>query len=315
MADQGPSNGESTTLARLKFAGAFAVVYLVWSSTYLFIRIGVGELPPALLAGLRFVIAGSVLAGVGMLRGGKLPRGRDWGTLVVLAMGLVVLGNGVVTWAEQWVPSGETAFIVSSSALFTAAFGTLGPRGERLTTITLAGLALGFTGTALMLLPRMHGHHGPLLPALALVGSACGWSAAAMYARAVGVTAAPLLFSGLEMIAGGSVLLGIAAATGAFQRAHWGAAGIGALAYLTVFGSALTYTVYNWLIHRARPAQLGTVSYVNPAVALFLGWAALGEVLPPTAFVGVAIMLVGVILVSRRRRLAPRPLVKPGTGA
>lgn len=291
------------------------MVYVVWSSTYLFIRIGVGELPPSVLAGLRFVIAGAVLAAVGLVRGGGLPRGRDWITLVVLALGLVVLGNGVVTWAEQWIPSGETAFIASSSALFTAAFGTLGPRGERLTAATLAGLALGFTGTALMLLPRAHGQHGPLLPALALLGSACGWSAAAMYARSVGVKAAPLVFSGIEMLTGGGVLLGIAAATGAFDRARWGVAGVAALAYLTVFGSALTYTVYNWLIHRARPAQLGTVSYVNPALALLLGWAALGEVLSPTAIAGVGVMLAGVILVSRRRRLGARPLVKPGTGA
>jgi len=291
-------------MERLKFAAAFAVVYLVWSSTYLFIRVGVESLPPALLAGLRFVIAGTALASVGLARGGALPRGRDWITMGVLALGLVVLGNGVVTWAEQWVPSGETAFIVSSSALFTAGFGSLGPRGERLTLVTLAGLGLGFTGTALMLLPRVHGHHGPLLPALALVGSACGWSASAMYARSAGVRTAPLVFSGLEMVAGGVVLLGIAGGTGAFGRAHWDLRGIGALAYLTVFGSAVTYTTYNWLIHRARPAQLGTVSYVNPAIALFLGWAVLGEVLPPIAFAGVGVMLLGVVLVNSRRGLA-----------
>ncbi len=300
------SAAETSAVERLKIIAAFAVVYIVWSSTYLFIRVGVTELPPTLLAGLRFVIAGGALAGIGFARGGDRPRGRDWATMGVLALGLVVLGNGVVTWAEQWVPSGETAFIVSSSALFTAGFGSLGPRGERLTSVTLAGLALGFTGTALILLPRTHGHHGPLLPALALVGSACAWSAAAMYARAVGVKTAPLVFSGLEMVAGGTVLLAIAVATGAIGRARWGAAGIGALAYLTVLGSAVTYTVYNWLIHRARPAQLGTVSYVNPALALLLGWAVLGEVLPATAFAGVGVMLLGVILVNRRRRLTGR---------
>jgi len=311
-----PQKAHAATLDRLRLIAAFAVVYLVWSSTYLFIRIGVTEIPPALLAGLRFVIAGGVLAGLGLARGGALPRGRDWITMGVLALGLVVGGNGVVTWAEQWVPSGETAFIVSSSALFTAGFGTLGRRGEKLTAVTLAGLALGFTGTALMLLPRLHGQHGPLLPALALVGSACGWSASAMYARSAGVKTAPLVFSGLEMILGGVILLGIAGGTGDFGSVRWGAKGLAALAYLTVFGSAVTYTTYNWLIHHTSPAQLGTVSYVNPAIALFLGWAVLGEVLPPTAFAGVGVMLAGVVLVNLRRRLPRRgPLVKPGTGA
>ncbi len=314
--DPNQASDEAPALDRLKFIAAFAVVYLVWGSTYLFIRIGVADIAPSVLAGLRFVAAGIALAAIGFARGGALPRGRDWRTLAVLAIGLVVIGNGVVTWAEQWVPSGEAAFIVAGSALFMAVFGTFGPRGERLGLITIIGLALGFTGTALMLLPRIAGVHGPLFPALALVGSSCAWAAAAMYARAVGVRTSPLVFSGLQMFAGGFVLLMIALATGGFAHTHWSPRGIGALAYLTVFGSAVSYTVYNWLIHRARPAQLGTTAYVNPAVALMLGWSVLGEVLPPAAFAGVGVMLLGVILVNlRHRRLPPRPLIKPGTGA
>lgn len=315
QARTGGNGAAAPARARARFVAAFAFVYLVWGSTYLFIRIGVADIAPAVLAGLRFVTAGTVLAAVGFARGGRPPPRRDWPTLGVLALGLVVFGNGVVTWAEQWVPSGEAAFIASSSALFTAAFGTLGPRGERLTALTLAGLALGFTGTALMLLPRASGSHGPFAPALALVGSACAWSAAAMYARARGIGTAPLVFSGLEMLAGGCVLLAVAWASGGFEHTRWSARGIGALAYLTVFGSAGAYATYNWLIHRARPAQLGTISYVNPAVALLLGWLVLGEVLPPIAFAGVGVMLAGVVLVGVRRRPARGPMVKPGTGA
>lgn len=311
-----PGGEEAPALDRLKFVAAFAVVYLVWGSTYLFIRIGVVDIAPPVLAGLRFVAAGIALAIIGFARGDALPRGRDWVTLAVLALGLVVIGNGVVTWAEQWVPSGETAFIVTGSALFMAVFGIFGPRGESLRPITVLGLAFGFTGTALMLLPRIAGLHGPLFPALALVGSSCAWAAAAMYARAVGVRSSPLIFTGLQMLAGGLVLLLIATATGGFARTHWSARGIGALAYLTVFGSGIAYATYNWLIHRARPAQLGTTAYVNPAVALLLGWSVLGEVLPPVAFAGVGVMLIGVILVNLRPRAPPpRPLIKPGTGA
>lgn len=310
------STDGAPALDRMKFIAAFAVVYIVWGSTYLFIRIGVADIAPPVLAGLRFVAAGIVLAAIGFARGGALPRGRDWLTLAVLAVGLVVIGNGVVTWAEQWVPSGEAAFIVTGSALFTAVFGTFGPRGEHLGPITVVGLAFGFTGTALMLLPRITGFHGPLFPALALVGSSAAWSAAAMYARAVGVRSSPLVFTGLQMLMGGFVLLMIALATGGFARTHWSLRGIGALAYLTVFGSAVAYATYNWLIHRVRPAQLGTIAYVNPAVALLLGWSVLGEVLPPIAFAGVGVMFLGVLLVNLRHRTpTPRPLIKPGTGA
>ncbi|MGH8428661.1 MAG: EamA family transporter [Gammaproteobacteria bacterium] len=307
--------GEAPAIARWKFIAAFAVLYFVWGSTYLFIRIGVADIAPAVLAGLRFLVAGAVLAGIGIARGGALPRGRDWLTLVVLAICLVVIGNGVVTWAELWVPPGETAFIVASSALFIAIFGTLGPRGERLVPITILGLVLGFGGTVLMLLPRIEGLRGPLAPAVALVGSSCAWAAGAMYARTVGVRTAPLVFSGLQMFAGGLALTAIALATGGFAHTRWTLPGIGALAYLTVFGSAIAYAAYNWLIHCARPAQLGTTAYVNPAVALVLGWAVLGEALSPIAFVGVGVMFLGVILVNLRRHPPMRPMVKTGTGA
>jgi len=301
--------------ARLKFVAAFAVMYLVWGSTYLFIRIGVADIPPAVLAGLRFLFAGTALTIAGFARGGRWPDRRDWVTLVVLAIGLVVIGNGVVTWAEQWIPSGEAAFIVAGSALFIALFGTLGPRGERLIPVTVIGLILGFAGTALMLLPRIRGVHGPLAPALALVGSSCCWAAAAMYSRSRGFTASPLVFTGLQMLLGGSVLAGIALATGQFGRIHWTLPATVALAYLTLFGSGLAYATYNWLIHRARPAQLGTTAYVNPAVALLLGWAVLGEELSPVAFLGVGVMFFGVVIVNLRRRRPSRLLTKTGTGA
>lgn len=310
-----PRSIKDESPARLKFIAAFAVLYLVWGSTYLFIRIGVTDIAPTVLAGLRFLVAGTVLAGIGFARGGRWPSRRDTLTLVVLAIGLVVIGNGIVTWAEQWVPSGETAFIVASSALFIALFGTLGPRGERLVPITLIGLALGFGGAALMLLPRIEGAHGPLAPALALVGSSCAWAAASMYARARGIATTPLVLSGLQMFIGGGVLTIIALATGGFARTHWTPSGIGALAYLTVFGSALAYATYNWLIHHARPAQLGTTAYVNPAIALLLGWAVLGEALSPITFVGVGILFVGVVMVNLRRRKPLGTLTKTGTGA
>lgn len=305
-----------TPPARWKLVGAFAIVYLVWGSTYLGIRIGVADIPPAVLAGLRFIAAGIGLSLFGFARGGALPRGRDWLSILILAVGLLAIGNGTVTWSEQWLPSGEAAFITASTALFVALFGSFGRRADKPGLWTIIGLVLGFAGTALMLLPRAEGRYGPLFPALALVGSSCVWAAAAMYLRNTGIrTTTPFVFTGLQMLAGGLILTIIAAATGDFARVHWTASGIGALAYLTVFGSALAYTAYNWLIEHVRPAQLGTSGYVNPAVALLLGWAVLGEVLPPIAFAGVGVMFVGVVIVNLRRRRPSRLLTKTGTGA
>lgn len=292
---------------------AFFVVYVVWGSTYLAIRVAVRDIPPAVLAGLRFLMAGTILTVTGIWRGGKLPCGRDWRTLVILAVGLVVVGNGVISWSEQWVPSGEAAFIVSSSALFTAVFGSFGPRGDRPKTIAAVGLSLGFSGTALMLLSRAQLGYSAFWPALALLGSSCAWSASAMYARSVGISTAPLVFSGIEMLTGGAILTTIALGTGGFSKSIWNMQSVGTLAYLTIFGSAVTYSTYNWLIHRARPAQLGTISYVNPAIALLLGWLILNEKLSELTLMGVGIMLAGVILVNFKRGQAHRSTAKRST--
>ncbi|MDN5881315.1 MAG: EamA family transporter, partial [Nitrosospira sp.] len=250
-----------------KLVGAFAVVYLVWGSTYLFIRIGVADIPPAVLAGLRFVAAGVGLSLFGFARGGKLPRGRDCLSVFVLGIGLVAIGNGTVTWSEQWLPSGEAAFITASTALFVTLFGMFGRRADKPGLWPSIGLIIGFIGTGLMLLPRAMGHHGPAFPALVLVGSSCVWAATAIYLRNTGIRGTdPFVFTGLQMLVGGSILTAIAGASGGFERVHWTASGIGAIAYLAVFGSALAYTTYNWLIEHVRPSQMGTSGYLNPAV-------------------------------------------------
>lgn len=297
-----PAAETQTPTPRWRIAAALVVVYLVWGSTYLFIRIGVAHIPPAVLAGLRFVAAGIGLSVLGIARGGRLPHGRDWLSVAILGCGLVVVGNGTVTWSEQWLPSGETAFITASTALFIALFGMFGRRADRPGLPTAAGLVLGFLGTALMVLSRAGAQHGPLFPALALLGSSCIWAASAIYLRNTGIrSTTPFVFTGLQMLLGGIILTLIAAASGGFARVRWTTSGIVALSYLAVIGSALTYTTYNWLIGHVRPSQLGTTSYVNPAVALVLGWLVLGEVLSPVAFAGVGVMFAGVVLVSLRR--------------
>jgi drug/metabolite transporter (DMT)-like permease len=289
--------------ARLALIAAFAIVYLVWGSTYLAIRIAVQDLPPALLAGVRFLIAGLVLAAFALARGQTPPRSiGEWATTALLAVAFIVLGNGVVTWAEQWVPSNQAALIIASSALFTAWFGTFGRRGVPLNLATKLGLFAGLIGTAMMVWPEGAPTEAPgsdlLWPKVAIVLSTIAWSWGVMYSRNAIVTMKPLMFAACQMLLGGGMLALIGVASGELSRWTWTLPGIGGLAYLTVFGSCLAYATYMWLIHQTTPARLGTIAYVNPAIATLLGWWILNESLSGVQLGGMAVILTSVAWVT-----------------
>jgi drug/metabolite transporter (DMT)-like permease len=300
-----------TSPSRLALVTAFAIVYIVWGSTYLAIGISVRDLPPGLLAGVRFIIAGLALGTLALARGQPLPRTRsDWGTAAILAVAFVVLGNGVVTWAQQWVPSNQAALIIASSALFTAWFGTFGRRGVALSRATKAGLFAGLLGTALLVWPEGSADEVPggdlLWPKAAIVLSTLAWSWGVMYSRNSTVTMKPLMFAACQMLIGGSMLTVIGIANGELARWTWTLAGIGGMLYLTVFGSCLAYATYMWLINQTTPARLGTIAYVNPAIATALGWWVLGESLTGLQFAGMAVILVSVAWVTVSARAIGR---------
>lgn len=297
--------------SRLAVIAAFAIVYVVWGSTYLAIRIAVQELPPAMLAGTRFTIAGLTLGLLALARGQAPPSTRqDWTTAAILALAFIVLGNGVVTWAEQWVPSNQAALIIASSALFTAWFGTFGRRGVPLSGATKLGLFAGLAGTALMVWPEGTPTDVPggdlLWPKAAIVLSTLAWSWGVMYSRNATVTMKPLMFVACQMLIGGCMLTVTGLAAGEAARWTWTLAGIGGLLYLTVFGSCIAYATYMWLIHQTTPARLGTVAYVNPAIATLLGWWVLDESLTGVQFAGMAIILASVAWVSISARAIGR---------
>lgn len=301
--------------SRLALLAAFAVVYVVWGSTYLAIRIAVADLPPALLAGVRFVLAGVALGGVALLRGQAPPADRrEWLVCGVMGVLLVVLGNGLVTWAEQWVASNQAALIVASSALWTAWFGTFGRRAVALNSGSVFGLVAGLAGTALLVWPQADAAavrgDGLLWPKVAILLAALAWSWGVIYGRNASLTLRPLMFAACQMAIGGALLVIVGLAAGEAARWQWTLAGIGGMLYLTVFGSCLAYATYMWLIHRATPSQLGTIAYVNPAIATVLGWWLLDEVLSPLQIAGMAVILASVVAMSvsgrggRRRRPA-----------
>lgn len=300
-----------TAPSRLAIITAFAIVYVVWGSTYLAIGVTVQDLPPGLLAGVRFILAGLALGALALVRGQSLPRSAgDWRTAGTLALAFIVLGNGVVTWAQQWVPSNQAALIIASSALFTAWFGTFGRRGVALSRATRIGLFAGLFGTALLIWPEGSTEEIPggdlLWPKVAILMSTLAWSWGVMHSRNATVTMKPLMFVACQMLIGGSVLTLVGIANGELARWTWTLAGIGGLLYLTVFGSCLAYATYMWLINQTTPARLGTIAYINPAIATALGWWLLGESLSGLQLGGMAVILASVTWVTISARAIGR---------
>ncbi|HET6654980.1 MAG TPA: EamA family transporter [Gammaproteobacteria bacterium] len=292
---------------RIQLLAAFLVVYVVWGSTFLGIRIAVlAGLPPILFAGVRFVVASLLLGSFAALRGQRLPaRPRDWLVAAVMGVLMISLGNGLVTWGEQWVASNQTALLVSSSALWIAWFGTFGAKGSPLTWRAKIGLGIGFAGVLLMLLPGNGFALDHFQAQLVIVASAVCWAAGAMYGRSATVVAQPLMFTSVQMFVGGLVMVIVGLASGDAAQWTWSWRGIGALAYLIVFGSCLAYATYVWLLRRTTPDRLSTISYVNPAVALLLGWWILDEDMSGTRLIGMIVILLGLVLVAFKRRAGP----------
>jgi drug/metabolite transporter (DMT)-like permease len=295
------------TSLRLKIILAFLIVYLVWGSTYLAIRIGVTDLPPALFAGTRFIVSGFAVAVYARRQGMAFPNAwREWKLITVVGLLLLVGANGLVVWGEQWVQSNQAALIIATTALWIAGIGTLGPQGEALTRQTMLGLTIGFAGVVVLMFS-----HGPELSLshmggqLAIMLSALLWASGSIYGKRQPSSVPPLMAAAMQMLVAGFILCGIGLAAGETAQWTWTLNGLGALAYLIVFGSA-TYAVYIWLVHTVTPALLGTYAYVNPLVAVALGWWVLGETLNVGQGLGILIILGGVLLVGTAKPLLQR---------
>jgi drug/metabolite transporter (DMT)-like permease len=291
---------------------AFASVYLAWGSTYLAIRIAVASFAPPILAGVRFTIAGAGLLLALRLAGWSVvPSAPDLGALAIVGALLLVGGNGLVVWAEQSMPSGLTALIIATVPLWMAGLAALPPARERLAPRAVAGLALGFVGVAVLVTPGIAAG-GPLRGEAALLLAALSWSCGSLYARRATVTIDPLIATGWEMLIGGALFLVIAAVAGSAATTHPTAAGVAALAYLVVFGSWIGFTAYVWLLAHVPAAKVATYAYVNPVIAVVLGWWVLGERLSTAVALGSAIIVVAVVLVTTARARVHEPAAARG---
>ncbi len=290
---------------KLRIILAFATIYLVWGSTFLTIRIGVGHLPPFLFAGFRFLLAGTLLAAIALVTRERFPRHvREWRLMLLFSLLMITFSNGISTVALQYVPSNQGALLAASSALWIAALGALGPRGHPLSVRGSLGLLCGFAGVGLIVWPREAMAAGQFgWQALILVGS-FSWAVGTILYRDASLEIGPVAFNAVMMLLGGSWLLLAGLATGELPRWEWHPGGLVAMLYLALFGSALAYTAYSWLLKRVPADRVGTFAYVNPAVATALGWAILGESLGPLQVAGMLVVLLGVALVTLPSRLA-----------
>jgi drug/metabolite transporter (DMT)-like permease len=279
---------------------ALGTIYLVWGSSFLFSKIAVANLPPALFSAIRFITAGSVLALTARVwYGSPLPRRPvEWRHVIVAGFFMVLISNGLNIWAIQYLPSSQAALLNSTPAFWIAALGVFGKRGHPLTRWAVLGLVIGFLGVMLMLIPKGHFSSQGALAQAGVLAGCFSWSLGTLYYRSIDTELSSLMFMALQMFTGGLMLLGVGLAHG--DAAHWmpDSSGLMALFYLTFFSSCLAYTAYGWLSLNAAPALIGTYGYVNPAIASFLGWQFLHEHLSAAQLVGMVIIIIGVSILT-----------------
>ncbi len=281
---------------------AFAAVYLIWGSTYLAIRIVLESLPPFTMAGIRFVLAGIVLYAWMRFRGERAPSARQWRAALVVGGLLLLGGNGGVVWAQQRVPSGLAALLVSTVPLWMALLGWLRGDAPRPSRAVVLGLGLGLAGVVLLVGSRGAHAERAVDPwgAAALTAATLSWTYGSLWSRRAELPSSPFLATAMEMICGGGLLLVAGSLHGEWARidvASASARSLVALAYLAVFGSLLGFSAYIYLLRETTPARATTYAFVNPVVAMFLGWLVAGEALPPQALGAAAVILTGVVLI------------------
>ena len=287
----------------LRVWAALGAVYLIWGSTYLDIRVMVETIPPLLGAGVRFVVAGLALLAVLAVRGGLSRVRTDRRMLLKLGIVGTLLaagGNGLVTVAEQDVPSALAALIVASTPLWIVVYRSLG--SDRPRTATLAGVALGFAGVALLFLPGNRPEGVPIGPSLLLVLAAMSWGLGSYVSQRMTMPADPLMSTGWQMLAGGLVLCVAtvpAGEPGELDVASLSSDSLLALVYLIVIGAFVAYSAYTWLLQNAPISQVATYAYVNPIVAVILGWLILDESIPPMMLVASAVIVAAVAAIVR----------------
>jgi drug/metabolite transporter (DMT)-like permease len=288
---------------RAKIIAAFAAVYIIWGSTYLAILFAIDTLPPFLMAGTRFLVAGALLFGWSVAHGYRRPTGVEWRAAAIVGALLLLGGNGAVVWAEQHVASGVVALLVAVTPGWMVVLAWLWQGARRPGRLTVAGLVLGFGGMVLLIGPgALTGvgsiHIGGV--AVVMVGS-LAWATGSLYSRRAPLPPGALYATGMQMLAGGTLLFLAGTATGEFaglDPTTFSLRSLLAWLYLTVFGAIIGYSAYVWLLRHVSPGRVATYAYVNPLVAVILGWALAGEAFTPRMALAAAVVVTGVAMIT-----------------
>ncbi len=297
---------------------AFAIIYFVWGSTFLFIRIGVRAVPPLVFASMRFFVAGFLLYCWLRLKGTPSPAFREWVSASILAACIFVVDYGLLFWAERRVPSGIAAVMLATIPVFMALSEIIFLRTQRLTFRLGLALMIGIGGVSVLVSRSIGLGEAPIdhAGAMALVIASMSWSVASALTRKLSLPESKAMSSGAQMLVGGILLALVAALFGEFRGFHIEAVSRGvwfALAYLIVAGSIVGFTAYVWLIHHQSPTKVGTYAYVNPVVAVTIGYFLGGETVGPRTLLGTLLVLVSVVVITATRatKAAGEPVIKP----
>lgn len=301
MKNTTPSTPQPSTVAIL---AAFGAIYIIWGSTYLGIRFAIETIPPFLMAGIRFLFAGAILFGWATWRGAGWPSQAHWRSAFVIGSLLLVGGNGLLTWAEQFVPSGIAALIVATVPMWMVMLEALRKGGQRPTWTVILGLVLGLVGLAVLIGPgNLGGEPVHLFGALVVCLASFSWALGSIFSKTATQAPSTLQNVGMQMLQGGALLVVGGLVLGerldpsmVSARSFW------SLVYLSLIGGVIGYTAYVWLLKVASPAKVSTYAYVNPVVAVILGWALAGEALNSRVFLATAAVVGAVILISWQRR-------------
>lgn len=290
---------------KIKAYSAWAAVCIFWGTTYLAIRIGVSVLPPALFAGIRFVIAGLLFLPILLLKGYTLPPKRDLLDIAVIGFALLAVANGTVVWAEQWVPSGLASLIVATLPFWMVGFEGILPNGEKLNFKKIFGILVGFSGLALLLWPDLKGAIDPayLKGLLVILIAPMSWSAGSIYSKYRSIKTHPLMAATLQMVIAGVILIAVGSITGEFQRFNFHLKGLAAIGYLVIFGSIIGYSSYIYALSKLPSSIVSMYAYINPVIAVVLGWLVLDERLDWLVVIATVVILSGVVLVKTGQQM------------
>ena len=292
---------------RLYSLGALLIVYFVWGGTYLGIRFAVQTIPPFLMAGTRFLIAGLAVYLFARLRGAARPRKEHWIDAGIVGALLLLGGNGIVSWAEQQVTSGLAALLIATVPLWMILLGLLGKDRRRPNAVVAGAVLLGFIGIVILVLPSGTGAGKASLTGIAaLLAAAFFWSLGSMYSRRARLPGSAQMAVGMQMLVGGALLVlasGLCGEWSRFRPAQVTAVSLLGMGYLVLFGSIIAYSAFIWLLKNADPTWVSTYAFVNPIVAVCLGWLLAGEQLTARSIVATAIIVLSVVIITVNKNL------------